>query len=608
MQDVRIEYFSNIIDYARKSPNEFPDPADRKKRVLEELPVAPPPPPRVLTKAEIKAQRKADLHSLNVLKTQLLPIMEQIHRKYRKFRQPVIPLSQIQYLFEEQDPNYVRPDVAEGEHRPYELAKDKEGTDGLRDTATGKFFYNLDTNTIEERLANGYYARPRDFYSDINKLYNDAKNIGDRERTLKANELRTNVEVDVTDIELRLNNMGIKVEDIYQRQLKRAREEAEKLAKRQAMQNVIDLVGTDLTQENDSDSQGPVGIGLPIQNASTTRARFQVKSPTRSNGHGSASGSHALTNGNSVPSSRHFGDDTDMGGLEDDYQPHSAPSDLMQPPWPARSSRPLESSTRATAGTQLSQVSAITPLPPGVSPSAIANDASTTKTSDPSTGRDSGPWSTQMSNGLHNSNPEQQSQLLDTQPHITTSMGQSQGPSQSTSDSQWAHSQAHGLARGILKTPIHQTSPSSSQVPPAYKENVKPAAASVAAIGNILNSEEKSNGSSGHSSLRQSNASTASSQPQLTIDESGLKLFLSRIVDVTSGCTVEQLEQINRELMDVIWKTRHQWNRAKVLSDLKAVFNETIADIEALQGFEQSSQEQNNLDISEQNGQFVVLK
>jgi hypothetical protein len=213
-----------------------------------------------------------------------------------------------------------------------------------------------------------------------------------------------------------------------------------------------------------------------------------------------------------------------------------------------------------------------------------------------------------MSNGLHNSNPEQQSQLLDTQPHNTTPMGHSQGPSQSTSDSQWAHSQAHGLARGILKTPIHQTSPSSSQVPPAYKENVKPAAASVAAIGNILNSEEKSNGSSGQSSLRQSNASTASSQPQLTIDESGLKLFLSRIVDVTSGCTVEQLEQINRELMDVIWKTRHQWNRAKVLSDLKAVFNETIADIETLQGFEQSSQEQNNLDINEQNGQFVVLK
>jgi hypothetical protein len=607
-RDVRIEYFSNIIAYARKSPNEFPDPADRKKRVLEDLPIAPPPPPRVLTKAEIKAERKADLHSLNILKTQLQPIMDQIHRKYRKFRQPVIPINQIAYLFEEQDPNYVRPDLAEGENRPYEIAKDKEGTDGIRDTVTGKFFYNLETTTIEERLANGYYARPRDYYSDINKLYSDAKNIGDRERTLKANELRTNVEVDVTDIELRLTNMGIRFEEIYQRQLKRAKEEAEKLCKRKAMKDVINLVGTDLTQE-DSDSQGPVGIGLPLPGANTTRARFQVMSPQRSNGHGTSSGSHPLTNGNSVPSSSHNVDDTEMTGMDDSTQPFSAPLEPMQPPWPTRS-RPLGDSTRATAGTtQVSQVSAITTVPHGMSPSAIANDASTTKTSDPSTGRDSGPWNTQMTHGLHNSNPEQQSQMPDTQPQYNMQSGPSQGPSQSTSDSQWAHSQAHGLARGILKSRADQVSPTSSQVPPAYHDGKKPAAAS-AALGNILNSDESSRGShgTGQSSLRNSGVSTSSSQPQVVIDEAGLDVFLNQIATSTSGCTIEQLEQIYRELMDEIWKTRHEWNRMKVLSGLKAVFNDTIADIEALQGLDQSSQEKLELELRENDGNFVILR
>lgn len=609
---MRIEYFSNIIDTARKSPNDFPDPADRKLRVLEELPLAPPPPPRVLTKEEIKAERKADLHSLNVLKTRLQPIMDQIQKKYRKFRQPVIPFQQIQYLFEEQDPNYVRPDLAEGEHRPYEIAKDKEGTDGIRDTATGKFFYNLETTTIEERLANGYYARPRDFYSDINKLYLDAKNIGDRDRALKANELRTNVEVDCTDIELQLTQAGIKYEEIYQRQLKRAREEAEKLRKRKAMQNVIDLVGTDLTQDNDSDSQGPVGVAIPMPGPHTTRARFQVMSP-RSNGHGTSSGSHALTNGNSVPSSGHHGEDIEMGGMEHDTEPHEP----MQPPnWPRRI-RPLGDSTNATAGTgtpQISQVSAITSIPPGMSPSAVVNDASTTKTSDPSTGRDSGPWSTQATNGLHNSNPEQQQSQMpdtqtDTQPHYGM-LGPSQGPSQSTSDSQWLHSQAHAVQRGILKSNASQSSPTSSQIPPpTYDDGSRKPAAASAALGNILTSNDDTSGHNTSSSLRNSGVSSSSSQQQqVLVDEAGLEEFLDLIADRTSGCTIEQLEQLYRELMDDIWKTRHEWNRIKVLSGLKAVFNDTIADIEALQGLEQASQDKDEMDTSGNDGHYIILR
>lgn len=601
-QEVRLEYFSNIIAHARKSPHEFPDPADRKKRVLEDLPVAPPPPPKVLTKAETKAQRKADLHSLNILKTRLQPIMDQIHRKYRKFRQPVIPFNQVAYLFDEQDPNYVRPDLAEGEQRPYEIAKDREGTEGIRDTATDRFFYNLETTTIEERLANGYYCRPRDFYADINRLYNDAKNIGDRERALKANELRTNVEVDVTDIELQLSNMGIRFEEIYERQLRRAKEQAERAAKKKAMQDVVDLVQTDITQENDSDSQGPVGVGIAMPGANTTRARFQVMSP-RSNGHGAGSSSH-LTNGNSVPS-RHNGKDAEMGGMEEATQHNSVTSDSMRPPWPPTGgSRVLGDSTRATAGTtQISQVSAITTVPPGMSPSAIVNDASTTKTSDPSTGNRGSDWSTQRTNGLQNSNPEEHSQMPDTQQQ--SQQFASQGPSQSTSDSQWPHSQAQGMLRGVIRAPHPpQHSPSSSQQTPGAG-GPPPApgnrAANAAAIGNILNSDgtpdsrhhSSTDNNKSNSPPRNSGASTNSSQQQqqAVVDEAGLGRFLDTIAEKTSGCTIEQLEQINRELMDEVWKTRHEWNRTKVLTGLRAVFNETIADIEALQGLEASSQD-----------------
>lgn len=522
--------------------------------------------------------------------------MDQIHRKYRKFRQPVIPIPQIAYLFAESDPNFVRPDLAEGEQRPYEIAKDKDGTEGIRDVATGKFFYNLETTTIEERLANGYYARPRDFYSDINKLYNDAKNIGDRERALKANELRTNVEVDVTDIEQQLTNLGIRFEEIYQRQLDRVKEQVERARKREAMRSVIDLVQSDVQGENDSDSQGPVGIAFPGHGPSTTGARFQVMSP-RSNGHGgTTSESHPLTNGNSVPSGQD-GEDVQMAGMDDDTQPNTGP-DSMRPPalWPRVGGlNQLGDSTRATAGnTQISQVSALTSLPPGISPSAIINDASTTKTSDPSSHRESGPWSTQHTNGLHSNLEEQsqpQSQLPDTQPQTGTG-----APSQSTSDEPWPHSQAHGLARGvIMPRGSGQGSPTSFQIPPGAAKSSKPSAVS---MSNILNDSSGNGSGSGTTnnnqlpapSIRNSESSATSSQ-QPVINELAAANFLDTIAERTSGCTIEQLEQINRELMDEIWSTRHEWNRMKVLNALTSVFNDTIADIETLQGLMASSQE-----------------
>lgn len=601
-REARVQFFQNIISHLRKSPTEFPDPAGRKKRVLEELPVAPPPPPKTLTKEEVKEQRKLDLHHLNLLKLRLQPIMDQIQKKYRKFRTPVIPLASISYLFDETDPNFVRADVAEGpEVRPFELAKDKDGTDGIRDTATGKFYYNLETTTIEERLANGFYARPEDFYKDINRLYLDSKNAGQRERTMKANELRTNVEVDVHEIGQVLKAMGIRYDEIYERQLQRAKEAEEKAKKRKALQPFVDLVTADMP-DGDSDSQGPVGVGIQA----TTGARFMVMSP-RSNGHGGTSQSHPATNGTSVPS-RSNGDDVVMSDINFDSPAQTSqpsPFQFAKPPL-----RPLTDSTRATAGTQLSQRSAVTALPPGVSPSAVLNDASTTKTSDPSTNRGSGNWSTQPdtqhTNGL-NSNADQETQLVDTQSQTRNS-----GPSQTTgtsSERDWAHSQAAGLAQGLIQPRMGATinpfpNPSQQQQQHyASEDNTQtspqqPPRKSAASLDNILNDTSSSalSGGAPHTPSttgggpRPSGSTSGHSSQQPVIHDRHVHGFLDMLVNRTSGCSIEQLEQINRELMDEIWHTRGEWNRMTVLSRLTSVFNDTIGDIELVQGNLEGSQ------------------
>ncbi|KAL6859596.1 hypothetical protein J3F83DRAFT_717297 [Trichoderma novae-zelandiae] len=549
----RIQYFGKTLDYVRLEPRQFPDLENRKKRVLEELPLAPPPPVKPPTKEEVKALKKRDHQLLNALKIQLQPIMDQINRRYKKFRQPVIQQSQIEYLFQEADPNYVRPDLAEGENRPFEIVKDKYGNDVLMHAESGKYYYNLETTTIEERLSNGFYARPKDFLFDIKALARDAKNIGDKERTLKANELLSNVEVDVASIES--STAHIDWEALYQRQQQRAKEAAEKARKRKAMQSVLDRVQSDLGGGgNDSDSKGPLTLGEPVPGA-RTMARFQIRSPL-SNGHGeSGHDEHALSNG--VPDPSREGD-VQMSGTDDSTQVALSQTQSSPMGPPPRSSEGGSSRNLATMGTQVSQRSAVTTLPPGVSPSAVINEASTTKTSDLSTHR-SNNWSSQNTNGHH----EHEEQLPD-----TLVVGQTQGRLSSSGDS-WIHTQAPGPADDLHSS-------ASLLDRSSFNSQSHQSSAVLKSVGS--STPQNSNAEARSKSVRGS----GSSQP-LEIDEELEKALMS-VTDLSAGCTIEQLEQVNREMMDEIWRGRHEWNRVKVVLDVSGVFNRTIEEIVGLQG------------------------
>lgn len=559
----RKEYFSSTLAYVKQKPADFPDPENRKKRVLEELPVAPQASAQAPTKAETKAIQKRDHQLLNGLKIQLQPIMDQINRKYKKFRQPVISQAQIDYLFAESDPNYVRPDVAEAQVRPFEIVKDKYGNDVLRDTE-GRCFYNLETTTIEERLSNGFYARPKDFLFDIKALARDAKNIGDKERTLKANELLSNVEVDVASIEN--STAHIDWEALYRRQRERAAAAAEKERKKKAMQSIVDRVQSDIGG-NDSDSQGPVILGEPVPGG-RTQARFQLRTSPEKEAVSQGQSSHPLSNGTSHAAVE---SDVQMSGVDDSHQ-ESNVSDMAPPP------RSQDASNAATGMTQISQKSAVTALPPGVSPSAVINDASTTKTSDPSTHRSSN-WSTQVTNGTHEEARQEASEqdidIPDTLPVESQN---------TTSDEPWPHSQAKALVQGIANAQVSNlsSSPASSQYQRSSGGSAGSKPHGMGALLNDTSAEEPS-------SIR--NSGSSASQPYSV--EGAVENFLNQVTDFTSGCTIEQLEQINRDLMDEIWRTRHEWNRNTVLDGVVRVFNNTMSDIEDLQGMGPQSQRQN---------------
>lgn len=300
----RRHYFHPIKKYIKTRPSDFPDPTKRKKRQMEILPPAPPEPekaPKPLTKEELKAQKKRDRQTLNMLKIRLQPIMDQIRGKYKKFRTGVIEENAIRYLYDEADPGTVTSDVAQfpiaqASFRPYEVGKDAHGVPGLVDQANGKFYYNLDTVTIEKRLSNGYYKRPKDFLADIKRLAKDAKAIEDEDRLLKANELLANVEVDIASIELSEPVLAAECEKVYQREIAR---EKEVRWKEQAAQAGTAMPPPQHTILNGSaaattttEGTGQIRLGETFYNAKDTLGKGLPVTPSRP-----PSSTSAMTNG-----------------------------------------------------------------------------------------------------------------------------------------------------------------------------------------------------------------------------------------------------------------------------------------------------------------------
>ncbi|CAK7568175.1 MAG: TAT-binding protein-like protein 7, AAA ATPase [Sporothrix epigloea] len=608
--EARRDYFYNILIHATKNPSDFPDPANRKKRVLEDLPVAPPPPPKIKTKEELKEELRKDHLLLNLLKVQLQPIMDQI-KKYKKFRQPVIADTQIQYLWQDADPSYVQGDIPNDELRPFIISHDKDGVRGLLEKTTNKFYYNLDLSTIEERLSNGFYARPKDFYYDVVSLAKDARNICDKERLLKANELSTNVEVDVAEAEARLSQVDW--EGLYQRQLKRAKDAEEKAAKKKAGLAIFGAATGGLGDEGaiplvGSDTVRPEGEGAQLatgQHQAQAQARYGDASLGNSARQLSNGLRAHLSNGNLARAMAN-GEDVEMAG--------TAPQ-----PWP------WSLAVATQANTQVSQVSALTGIPPGMSPSVIVNEASTTKTSDHS----SGPWGTQATNGVHTVHSTSvlhgntvsgatggvdgdSSQIPDTQ-SIFGSL-----PSQTSHE--WVHSQIHAIKgdpESGSKSGVSGSGGGSAPIADSLSSRKLNDKSSKSNSDSKRNSNSNSNSDSNRSSdvypspirpQAQSSSEQQSpvqplgpppppSQQQQQQEQSNSRLssqgfpisasiepVLDMILKRTSGCTVDQLEQISREIMDRIWTTRHMYNRSIVINEIIKVFNSTMNDIQEMQG------------------------
>ncbi|KAF4554194.1 ATPase-like protein 13 [Elsinoe fawcettii] len=562
----RSEFFQVLIDYIRRSPAEFPDPDNRKKRILPELPEAPAAPeaPKVPSKEELKALRKKDRHILNQLKILIQGVMDQIKLKYRKFRTPPIDERAFAYLFDEQDPDMLSTDLPEEQaghhmHRPYRIELDKKGVSGLREVATGKFYYNLEIVTIEQRLSNGYYKRPQDFLADIKRLAKDAKMSGDYDRIIKANELYANVEVDMAGIENNHPALVAECEAVYQREVAREREEKKKRQESGQDQHAPTNIPVDITTSTDP-STGPIRLGIEISAPRTVPPPVTPQKSELSNGLDHSDGSHQQqSNG-----SGHDGD-VEMAGSQDTSGAHRPDN-----------SQPFTTPAPNTQ-TQKSQHSSIMQMAPGSQARDYHNSASTTtsgqKTGDRSrSDRSSGhTGNTQPSNHTNGYGPD-----FNALPEINAA---------GIPDTQEQLSQVTPHSSPDIYAPTTTMGP-----PIDAPSNSQPAAAPQSSprktsdIDALLNPTVSA--PAGTTATSMAGPTLIPAEPEL------LNAFSAELVNRSSGLSVEQLEQVLAALMRAIWDTKREWNRNRVVKHVGDMFNETVADIESMQEVAKSTQEE----------------
>lgn len=536
----RQEYFQQIIDMIHKSPKEFPDPAQRKRRKLDDLPIAPTPPPApvVLSAADLKAQKKKDRQTLNKLKSFIQPVMDQL-KKYRMFINSPIDDSLIRYLYDEQDPNVLSSDLTEEQRqeqalfRPYEVDQDAKGVQGLRETATGNFYYNLNITVIEQRLSNGYYKRPKDFIADFKRLAKDAKTMDNMTRTLKANEILANLDVDMAALAEQQPALMIECFGLYEREQERERERLQKVAEArqrgEEVPTIVPNVPPQHASHTTTEASGPIVLGQPVPGVShlppVTPSRLPAPSPI-SNNWSNTNGTSNNTN-SSMPPPRPQ-DDSEMYDV--------SPNAFSQ----------ASSQQQNTQG-QHTQRSAHTQLAWGSQLNEYENSASTTtsgqKTSDRSN-RSSGLQS-------HNTQPSHGVRPSENHPNFSTLVPSGGSQLDSTQPtSQLSQDQASPQLMG----------------PPPHR----------ASIHNLLNTNAPAD---------------SPADPPYHLDPILSQVLHTELVKRSSGLTVEQLEQVNASIMEAIFNTRGEWNRNIVIEAVKETFNDTIMDIEECQKVLKSSQE-----------------
>ncbi|KAI0368432.1 AAA-domain-containing protein [Pilatotrama ljubarskyi] len=212
----REAFFEGLMNDVRRPPSQFPDGIKRKKRVLEELPIAPPLEPRQPTAAELAVQEESDQRVITLLKYRLGPILSELKRKFKRFTKRA--MEEYNYDFSAQPPQvelvsstvevHTAPNgVTEvvNETRTQQVVEQP-----IDDQVQGQLvmppeppLFDMDLERMNVELYKSRYLTPDDFLDDIRKIVHNA-NVRiheDPERLFRAQAMLTAAEVSIQDFD-----------------------------------------------------------------------------------------------------------------------------------------------------------------------------------------------------------------------------------------------------------------------------------------------------------------------------------------------------------------------------------------------------------------------
>ncbi|KAF7969130.1 hypothetical protein HWV62_28250 [Athelia sp. TMB] len=228
----REDFFDGLLKDVQRRPNEFADGVQRKRRVLEELPVAPPVEPRQPTTAELAVQEEADQRVITLLKYRLGPILTELKRKFKRFTKR----AREEYDFEafenawaevetvttttievQSDKNGVIEIVDEermveegsnilangidGEPRPQHQHQQQAQAAIPRPPAP--VLFDMDLEHMHVDLYKGKYLTPQEFLEDVEKIVHNSGVMmnEDLDRLYKAQAMLTAAQVSIHDFD-----------------------------------------------------------------------------------------------------------------------------------------------------------------------------------------------------------------------------------------------------------------------------------------------------------------------------------------------------------------------------------------------------------------------
>ncbi|EKM58961.1 uncharacterized protein PHACADRAFT_249098 [Phanerochaete carnosa HHB-10118-sp] len=266
----RTGFFEKLVKDVTRPPNHFPDGMKRKKRVLEELPIAPPLEPRQPTAAELAMQQEADQRTQTLLRYRLGPILTELKRKFKRFTKRAseeygvdfeqqrrqqdavsVPAHQVETITTtvevRRSPNGDTVEVVNEEQRveqvidvdqpmpPAEAPVDA----GVSETVAQEQIqiqpqlFDVDLERMHLDLYRDRYLTPEDFLDDVRKIVHNANARAneDPDRLFRAQAMLTAAEVSIQDFD---TNFRLECQRMATRELKRRDEYRRNKAKEKA--------------------------------------------------------------------------------------------------------------------------------------------------------------------------------------------------------------------------------------------------------------------------------------------------------------------------------------------------------------------------------------